>query len=180
AAHKIIENYIIDAVQNHDGIVQEPGQINATDDKIQNCVSAALKWMYEHNVVWQKTETIIYSKEYNYAGTMDGLALVDGIQSVVDWKSSNYLFCDYCYQVAAYQNAYEEEHGIEIKDRWILRLGKETSEFEPWRLTPDCFHDDFRGFTDCLRLSEIHKKVEARMKAIKPKKSRKTKVKANE
>lgn len=167
------------------------------------CVEAALKWMRAHNVRWVCTERKIYSRKYEYAGTADGLALVDSCGdktckgcrgeefkdrlSVIDWKSSNALRIGYLYQTACYMQAFIEEFGgteplsneseeairqafLAAGDqlhRWILRLGKEDGEFDPWHLTADDFQEDFEAFLDCLRLTRSVRLTEDRMRQQK-------------
>jgi hypothetical protein len=154
-----------------------------TDERAISAVTAALRWMKLHNVRWQETERKVYSRQYKYAGTTDGLCLVDSCSdeaccrvpfkdrmSIVDWKSSNYLSIGYLFQTAAYENAYEEEHGVDVEDRWILRLGKseeEAGRFEPWHLTTEDFAEDFAGYLACLSLSNLVDSVEERMKKAK-------------
>src|ERR1022692_2948107 len=84
-----------------------------TDERAVQAVKAALRWMKTHRVEWLKTEEKIYSRKYEYAGTMDGLAYVDSCgdpacctesykhrMCLVDWKTSNHLSTIYCLQTA--------------------------------------------------------------------------------
>jgi translation initiation factor 2B subunit (eIF-2B alpha/beta/delta family) len=134
--------------------------------------------MVAHNVRWLRTERKIYSRKYQYAGTLDGLATVDSCQdvaccgriyqdelSLIDWKSSNHLRTEYLYQTAAYQQAEQEEFGCDIKARWILRLGKEDGKFEAWY--EQNFEQDFEAFLGCLNLYRANKAVEKRMSDAK-------------
>jgi hypothetical protein len=147
------------------------------DERAASCVKAALAWMKAHNVQWLETERKIYSKKYSYAGTMDGLAYVSSCDdptccsehfvsrlSLIDWKSSNYLYIEYLYQTAAYEAAYEEEFDADVADRWIIRLGKADGEFDPWHTLPEDFQEDFEGFLDALSLSRSVKLTNERMK----------------
>jgi hypothetical protein len=179
-AHKCLEDSITYAIQTDpDKIVRV--LINLPqDERAATAAGSAKVWMDAHNVRWIETETKVYSIEHNYAGTMDGLAICDSCQdkaccqrefkdhlSLIDWKSSNHLQINYLYQTASYQRAKQEELGITIVDRWILRLGKnedEAGKFEPWFLSPDDFADDFAGFLACLSLSRLVNSVEERMK----------------
>src|SRR5262249_19750690 len=115
------------------------------DERAANCCAAAVEWMSQHNVRWLKTERKCFSRKYGYAGTMDGLAVVDSCKdrlccphdftdrlTLVDWKTSNALYVEYLLQTAAYQQAYQEETGETIADRWVIRLGKDDAEFDPW------------------------------------------------
>lgn len=174
AAHKWIEDTVRNAISFNDGVVEKMNDMAPTDERSVNCGMAAFDWMQRHNVRWLQTERVVYSRAYKYAGTMDGLALVDNCDDslccrnlfldeldLIDWKSSNYLSVPYLYQTAAYQNAHQEETGKTIQARWILRLGKDDGKFEPWYETN--FEQDFAGYLACLNLSRVHKTVEKRM-----------------
>lgn len=174
AAHKWIEDTIRNAITFNGGTVEKMNEMAPTDERAVNCGLAAFDWMQKHNVRWQTTERKIYSRQYKYAGTADGTALVDNCDdlkccrglfldelSLIDWKSSNQLSVQYLYQTAAYQHAIMEETGADIKSRWILRLGKEDGKFEPWYETN--FEQDFAGYLACLHLQQTHRAVEKRM-----------------
>jgi hypothetical protein len=179
-AHKWIEESIKWAIRENDGIVDSAQIIAPTDERAENCGNAAFDWMAAHNVRWLRTEKIVYSRELNIAGTMDGLAVIDGCTnasccskmfldelSLVDWKSSNHLRVDYLYQTAAYVWALQEEEGLDIRARHIIRLGKEKGEFEPWYLDKSTFENDCHAFVCCLNLRRAHKAVEQRMSEAK-------------
>ena len=136
------------------------------DERAANCCTAALTWMERHAIKWISTERKVYSREYKYAGTLDGLcrasscddptccpvSFIDRL-TLVDWKTSNYLYLEFKLQTEAYRRAYIEEHNEIVEDVWILRLGKETAEFDPWHLTETEFDDNWEGFKAALRLS---------------------------
>jgi len=176
AAHKWIEDSVRHAITFNGGVIEKMNDMAPTDERSVNCGLAAFDWMQKHNVRWVCTERVVYSRKHKYAGTCDGLALVDNCDnpaccsrlfidelSLIDWKSSNQLSVQYLYQSAAYQNAITEETGQDIRARWILRLGKEKGEFEPWNMEPDTLEPDFAGYLACLNLSRVHKAVEKRM-----------------
>lgn len=150
------------------------------DQRAANCCTAALSWMTKHNVRWRCTERKIYSRFHEYAGTMDGLALVDSCDeplccphpfkdrlSLIDWKTSNYLYLEYLLQTAAYEFAYEEETREDVVDRWIIRLGKEDAEFDPWHLEADQFAEDYAAFTCALDLHRAVNDLKDRIKGHK-------------
>jgi hypothetical protein len=125
-AHKCLEDSINFAIQNDpQHIVRQLINI-PKDEQAANAASGGFNWMQKHNVRWQETEAKIYSKEDDYAGTMDGLAVCDSCDdkaccpeyfkdhlSLIDWKSSNHLSMNYLLQTAAYQKAIMEEFGSE-------------------------------------------------------------------
>ena len=180
-AHKCLEESILYAIAHDpEKIVRQ--LINLPqDERASNAANGAKSWMDKHRVRWVETETKIYSREHQYAGTMDGLAYVDSCSdssccreafenrlSLIDWKSSNYLKIEYLFQTASYQHAKMEEHPeLNIVDRWILRLGKnedEAGKFEPWHMEPSDYEKDFAGFLACLTLTRLVDEVETRMK----------------
>jgi hypothetical protein len=155
--------------------------LNPTDPRVISCIKAALSWIKQHNVKWLETERKIYSREHKFAGTMDGLAYVSSCGdpaccatsfkdhlSIIDWKSSNYLYLEFLFQTAAYLGAFTEEFpDKKVTDRFILRLGKEDGEFEPWHLTAEDFPADYSGYLECLALYRKVELVEERMKGQK-------------
>jgi len=150
-----------------------------SDPRAAQCCRAALKWMVSHNVRWLQTEKKVYSRQWGYAGTADGLCVCDSCGdrlccprkfksrlSLADWKSSNALYVEYLFQTAAYEQAIEEEWKVDIRDRWVIRLGKEDGKFDPWHLTAETFDRDFAGFITCLEAYRTVRDVKARMKEV--------------
>lgn len=171
-AHDWIEQFIKYELNSSQGIPYIPLPAN---EQAKNCCQAAIKWMRAHNVRWIYTEKKVYSIGYGYAGTMDGLCLADSCEDpqccrskfadklcLADWKSSNELRVEYLLQTAAYQHAYEEEYGEMIYARWVIRLGKEDGEFEPWFI--DTIVEDWLAFRHALGLSRSIDKITQRMK----------------
>jgi hypothetical protein len=178
-AHRALENAINFAISTNNGIVTKLVS-EVKDPRAQSCCEAALDWMHQHKVTWLSTEQKVYSREHEFAGTMDGRALVSACgdrsccsvqflnkSSLIDWKSSNQLNITYLYQISAYRKAYLEEFGGQITDAFILRLGKEDGKFEPWHVTDLEMGHDFGTFLLCLDLTANHETTKARMSAAK-------------
>ena len=175
AAHEWIEASIRNAITFNQGVVAEMTAMAPIDERAVNCGLAAHAWMVAHNVRFQSTERYIYHRELGYAGTCDGTALVDSCDnpaccarifqdelSIIDWKTSNYLYVEFLYQTAAYQAALEAEFPDKrYAARWILRLGKEEGDFSSWYAKN--FAEDFAGYRAALTLTRVHKSVEKRM-----------------
>jgi hypothetical protein len=185
-AHNLIEEYIKRELRQGD---DPPSKIE--DERVQNCYEAALSWMRSHNVRWVCTERKVFSRKYDYAGTLDGIALVDSCdnplccphpfkdrRSLIDWKSSNYLYQEYLYQTAAYQYAYQEETKETVEERWVIRLGKDDGVFEGWHLGPETSDEDFLAFLGCLDLTRRVQNVTNRVSSQKKEKKLKLKEKS--
>jgi hypothetical protein len=178
-AHNSLEDSIKYAIRNTNQVVEK--LINVPPDaRALSCCNAALDWMRRHNVKWVSTERKIYSLEYEYAGTMDGLAFVSScddpvccpiqfvnVKSLIDWKSSNSLSVSYLYQISAYRQALLEETLDVVNMGFILRLGKEDGKFEPWHVTATEMDEDFQVFKSCMELTARHEEVKTRMSQAK-------------
>lgn len=165
-AHDWIERYIKTLLEDADDRRLELLAKLPENDRSASACIAACEWMVRHNVRWIATERKAFSLKHGYAGTMDGLARVDSCDdkaccphefhdrlTLVDWKTSNYLYIEYLLQTAAYQQAFQEEIGTEIEDRWIIRLGKEDAEFDPWHMPGRAlFEEDLQAFLNALAL----------------------------
>ena len=177
AAHQCLEDSIKHAIAESGQTVQTLVNL-PFDAQAEHCARVALAWMQTHKVRWTDTERKIYSREWNYAGTLDAVAYVSSCDDraccpeafedrlcLIDFKTSNALRTDYCLQVAAYQQAIVEELGTPIQSRIILRLGKEDGAFQPWFLPENTFAEDLSGFLTCLKLTRIMDSIEERMKS---------------
>jgi hypothetical protein len=173
AAHAWIESLIKSILSGDEDRRLELFAKLPEDERAANGCIAAVEWMWKHNVRWISTERKIFSLLYGYAGTADGLAVCDSCGdrsccpvdfhdhlSLIDWKTSNYLYNTYLAQAACYQQAIEEETGDKIIDRWVIRLGKDDAEFDPWRFGPETFDYFFQFFLRALDLYKIVHKVD--------------------
>lgn len=138
ALHRVKKQEAADiGTQIHDlaekWIKNEPYEV-PDDERIKNGFEAFLDFNRKYNVEWLESERIIYYRdgEVEYAGIMDGLAKIDGqeLPFVVEHKSSNYIYPEHAFQIAAYQNAYEWETGVETGGKLVIRYGKEDGQFE--------------------------------------------------
>lgn len=123
-AHDYIENHICERKQPKELVLK----INK-DENAKNSIKAFDKWEKEHKVEWVASELAIGSETNEYGGTLDAIAYVDNIPSLMDFKTSNQISSDYFLQMAAYQIALEEM-GFMPLQRIILRIPKDGNDFE--------------------------------------------------
>lgn len=185
-AHEWIEHFIRALMSENWDQVLELQQNLPEDPRAYSGVVAALDFMAQHKVRWVMTEEKIYSREYDYAGTCDGLAYVSScanpeccgytdpntgervalvfsdVLTVIDWKTSNRLYEEYEYQTAAYLEAIHEMTGMRAQFRFITRLGKEDAKFEARLLREDTQFRDMKIFLQCL---DLYRSVEERKDA---------------
>lgn len=138
---------------------------------LRNAVMAFMNWEKEHKVVYLHSEKKVCHPKLMYAGTLDFEAIVDGELTIGDLKTSNGIYDEYRFQIAAYLEARRLETGNKYKARWCVRVGKETKrdkdgneqvEFEAKRYdTGKDQKADFDAFAAALTLHR-------RLKALKP------------
>lgn len=78
-------------------------------------------------------EQMVFSLEHEYAGTLDLLAEVNGVLTVVDWKTGKAVYWEAHLQSVAYQVALAEMGHQKAQAGMILRLPKVETDpnFEP-------------------------------------------------
>ena len=122
------------------------------DPHARRSCEGALEWI--KSVKW-KTHLIehqIYIPELGVGGICDWYAEIDGVLAVPDWKTSKSLYTPYAYQTAAYLKALEGEFDIKIPHRWLIRIDKETGEFEPRFLPEESIEADYKAFESAVTL----------------------------
>ena len=105
-------------------------------------------WVDKNNVIFNDTEFKIYSKKYNFAGTVDADITINKKRYIVDYKTSSGIYDAMGLQLAGYQLAREEEDVAKYDSRMILRLPKNGSDFESKEF-PD-YDADKKAFLACL------------------------------
>lgn len=93
----------------------------------QNSFASYLGWARHYTVEPILVETPMVSEQHRYGGTPDLLANVDGVSTLLDFKTGKALYPEHNIQVAAYrQMIIEQDFAVdEVK---ILRIGREESE----------------------------------------------------
>lgn len=117
---------LADALQGKPVVYPELKQDPWMMGSIQRAVGAGLQFISEHAIRVEEVEKVRWSPRYGFIGTGDLIAYIDGKLSVLDFKTGKgATYPEYYAQTGAYQLAYEEEHpGVQIEERWVVRVGK--------------------------------------------------------
>ena len=120
--------------------------------KANPSIIAFLKWETKFKPEWIDSERKIYCDKYQYAGTVDAVAKINGRVCVIDFKTSKKIYKPYHLQVTAYAQAIKRIDGLR---RWplgiILRLDKETGEYQQKVFEPK---DHIKTFVKCMELRQ--------------------------
>jgi len=97
-------------------------------DTDKKCIVSFLNWANEYNPVFKKEhiEFVVTSKR-GYAGTLDLFCHINGVPTIVDYKTSKSIHIDHFIQITAYQQALFEMTGI-MANRMILHLNPKTKK----------------------------------------------------
>lgn len=132
------------------------------DPKVRNCTTAVQDWISQHKVVPLAVEVPQYSRELKICGRSDFIGLVDDEPSVLDYKSTKFIYPEVALQMCPYGKMYEEEHGLLPATRWGIRMDKLTGDFEDRRYPPETFDLDWDSYKCCFtiydRLKHLRRK----------------------
>jgi hypothetical protein len=108
---------------------------------------AFLEWQDSVHLEVIETEKTVNGKYY--AGTLDLLAMVNGVRTIVDIKTSKAIYPDYRYQIAAYRATQNNVDGS-----GILRLDKETGlpEYKDFSKTHEADLQVFKAMVELYYL----------------------------
>jgi len=147
-------NYKLGITKKPPVIPDEPGE----DKPITNGYLAFRDWERDNKVKFIASEVLVYSKKYNFVGTLDCIAEVNGEYCLIDFKTGNGIYWDMILQVSGYGIAHEEETSKKFERCWIVRFGKETAEFQAKSFT---INDKLnKAFLSCHYLASVQKEVE--------------------
>ena len=107
-------------------------------------------WQAESGLDITATEQVVCSKVHGFAGTFDAVATRGGKGVyVIDFKTSNGIYDEMSFQVAAYAQACEEQTGQKVLGGYVVRFGKKKPEFEAREVD---LEEGLRGFLGALAL----------------------------
>jgi hypothetical protein len=122
----------------------------------------AAQWAFMAWEDWRKSvdlkpiavEQVVYSTKYGYAGTLDLLAEVNGVLTVIDWKTGKAVYSEAHLQNAAYRQAIREMGHGDPKQGIVVRLPKNIEDPEFEAVIAD---DETKSFNTFLNVLELWK-----------------------
>lgn len=97
-----------------------PAQI----DLAENAFLKYLEWERQHKVEPMLVETPMVSLTHGFGGTPDFIGKVDGVLTLMDYKTGKGIYPEYFYQLGGYSLLY----GGDIRDYRILNIGRSEDE----------------------------------------------------
>lgn len=150
-AHEMVQANLIG--QTADTSMFSPLQVELAE----NSVLSFLEWKSRHTIVPIICEQPMVSDKLRFGGTVDCYCMLDGVPTLLDFKTGKAIYEEYFVQVSAYK-ALLEEAGHPVKRVQILRIGRdETEGFEERAITDTT--DYFTIFTSLLNVYYTKRKL---------------------
>jgi hypothetical protein len=142
-AHDMIETFILGEhpVSNVDVVAVEvalkygsgtaDGPATEVLARARNSFTQFIEWWENTRLTVTHTELGLMSKTHRFGGTLDAVGKDSkGRVVLIDWKTSNAVYGDYLYQLAAYAILLEENHPeLNPQGYHLLRVAKESADF---------------------------------------------------
>jgi hypothetical protein len=120
-AHEMILSHLAKVEPDHSQYSQHER------DQAENSFIKYLDWEKKHTVEPILTEKGMVSELHRYGGIIDFYGLLDGIPTLVDFKTAKAIYPEMWYQVAAYKQMLEEA-GHTVVEARILQIGRDDTE----------------------------------------------------
>lgn len=91
----------------------------------RRAVAAYKKFKEKYKPEYGMVEAMVYSKEHNYAGTLDCTAFIKDKTYLIDWKTSAQLYEDYWCEIAARVKALQEMGYATEYTMMLVNVGKD-------------------------------------------------------
>lgn len=126
------------------------------DPIVTRCLDSFCQWAEQHRIEWLASELMVASRQHQFAGTIDFLAIIDGVLTLGDFKTSTRVHPEYFLQTAGYWLALDESLAPNVprpQQRLILRMDKNGGEIEAMVVPTDLGND----ITTFLSLLQVHR-----------------------
>ena len=139
---------------------EEPDTSDYSPNQVEtagNCVASYLAWEKNHTLAPKIVEEQLVSDELRVGGTPDLYCILDGVQTLIDFKTGKALYPEFSYQVAGYK-AILEGKGHPVEQCRILRIGRDDDEGFEEKIIKDS-STDYAIFLSCLAIYHLQKQV---------------------
>ena len=146
--HEMIASFY--DVDTKEGISGVNFDVRNLEVEAVKALMAFLKWNDAYSPSATQNEILVHSEEKGYAGTADMFCTIDGIPTVIDFKTSNNgrMYPEAKYQTAAYRYILKAEKNV------IVTLNKKTGEFVSYDVSGS-YEKDLEIFFSLLNIFNL-------------------------
>jgi hypothetical protein len=126
-------------------------------DLAENCLLSYYEWARHHTIEPILIETPLVSEVHQFGGTLDFYGKIDGILTLMDFKTGKKIYDEHFYQLAALRVALiENDHAVGTSR--ILNIGRdETERFEEKQ--KGVLADEWEIFQAALTIYQAKKRI---------------------
>lgn len=171
AVHSMIECWIF----GQDDFEPDEGTTKDTLIEASEGLGEYIKWSEYNNVEYLESEIRLASEKYQYGGTADGIAIIDGETVLIDFKTSAAVRAEHIIQLSAYKNVIEETTDYKIDRCIIVRITKGELEEGEERIQPHYIPNDMidLGWESFKIARDLHEKNKVFGKFLRAEKKKK-------
>lgn len=160
-AHALIEEYITEKAPHLDVVPVDRDLYSAANMEMARvAVEAFVLWEDQYEVDLTdprvQVELRMVSEWFQYGGTLDLLAPVGNIFSLIDFKTTNALYAEHRIQLSGYEWLYEENFGEAVPTH-LLQVSKDAADFHHHTFAD--LSNELEIFRLLIRLHQLHKLV---------------------
>jgi hypothetical protein len=115
--HDLIENHIYGAVIDRSKYLDLPPQ-SIIDAEVG--FEEYKEWEARNDIVYLESEFKVVSDVLRFGGTIDAIAKVNNVVTLIDFKTSNGIYADHIIQVSAYAEALKEYPMIPLIEQVVI------------------------------------------------------------
>lgn len=125
-------------------------------------LQAYIKWEEENNVEYLESEIGMVSETWQYGGTADAIALVNGVVTLIDFKTSRSVYAEHIVQLGAYMSGIEETTDYKIEQCMVIKVDKNAEAgsddiIHPYKIPLGQIVTGWEVFQNLLELHESNK-----------------------
>ncbi len=120
-AHLLIQSRLTGAEQDTDGYDND--QVSMA----QNALASFRAWARDKVLETRHMELSLVSEAHRYGGTLDFHGTVDGVLTLIDFKTSSAIYPEHLYQLAGYHQLLTE-NGYAVDEARVLQVGRTEGE----------------------------------------------------
>lgn len=159
-AHYLIQCHILSKINNQE---VKPDLSDYTPNQVssaENCFIKFLDWESKNTVEYFNSEMVLVSETYQFGGTIDVFAKVNGKFTILDIKTCKGIYGEHFTQVAGGYNILLTDNNYNVEDIRIIRVGRteeEGTEAEDKQIPMVQTH--VKRFHICRELYNINKEL---------------------
>ena len=125
-------------------------------DRAETCLIKYWDWQKAHKLIPMLCETPMVDSDNKFGGTPDWYGEIDGVPTLVDFKSGKGIYDEFMYQLGAYVLLLVANGKLAPKEARILRIGRDDAEGYEEKVITE-FGRYQQIFLSCLNIYNLRK-----------------------